>query len=423
MLCRNGGCTMPDLACIQEILKKYNQEHLLRFFDELSDNKKSKLLNQLATIDFEKVDSLFKSLKTISIPQGEVLEPLDYFIKNEISVKERRLLENQGTEILKQGQYAVVTMAGGQGTRLGHKGPKGTFELNLSPKKSSLFEILADKIKQANKRYNIQIPWYIMTSETNNKDTINYFESKNYFDYDKNNIHFFIQNKLPLIDTSGNILLRETYQVYEASNGNGNLFESLATNNMVSDMKKRGIKWIFVSGIDNILVKVADPIFLALTINNGTEIGAKTIFKKDPYSKDWVFCKKDSKPAMLGYERITEEITNANIDGRFLYREINILCHLFSIDALEKISNIDLPYHRATKKNTYINDEGMKIVPEEPNSYKFETFIFDSFRFFDNITLLRVQEEKEFAPIKDPAGIYSPDTATKLYLKEEFNSN
>ena len=126
---------------------------------------------------------------------------------------------------------------------------------------------------------------------------------------------------------------------------------------------------------------------------------------------------------MLGYERITEEITTANIDGRFLYREINILCHLFSIDALEKISNIDLPYHRATKKNTYINDEGMKIVPEEPNSYKFETFIFDSFRFFDNITLLRVQEEKEFAPIKDPAGIYSPDTATKLYLKEEFNSN
>ena len=190
------------------------------------------------------MDSLFRSLKTISIPQGEVLEPLDYFIKNEISVKERRLLENQGTEILKQGQYAVVTMAGGQGTRLGHKGPKGTFELNLSPKKSSLFEILADKIKQANKRYNIQIPWYIMTSETNNKDTINYFESKNYFDYDKNNIHFFIQNKLPLIDTSGNILLRETYQVYEASNGNGNLFESLATNNMVSDMKKRGIKWI-----------------------------------------------------------------------------------------------------------------------------------------------------------------------------------
>lgn len=413
---------MSEPSQILEVLKKYNQEHLLNFWSELNEDQKQSLQNQLNSIDFAKVDKLYKSLKTISIPQGEIVEPLDYFIKNEFSAKERRNLENQGTAMLKSGQYAVVTMAGGQGTRLGHKGPKGTFELNLFPKKESLFEILANKIKKANKRYNIEISWYIMTSETNNGDTISFFESKNYFGYEKEKIKFFIQNKLPLVDTNGKILLSETYQVYEASNGNGNLFESLKENNMISDMKNRGIKWIFISGIDNILVKIADPIFLALTINNGTEIGAKTIFKKDPYSRDWVFCKKNSKPAMLGYERITDEITNANIDGRFLYREINILCHLFSIDALEKISNIDLPYHRATKKNTYINEEGMKIVPEAPNSYKFETFIFDAFRFFDKITLLRVQEEKEFAPIKDPVGIYSPDAATKLYLKEEFNS-
>ncbi|MBP3462993.1 MAG: UTP--glucose-1-phosphate uridylyltransferase [Clostridia bacterium] len=413
---------MSEPSQILEVLKKYNQEHLLNFWSELNEDQKQSLQNQLNSIDFAKVDKLYKSLKTISIPQGEIVEPLDYFIKNEFSAKERRNLENQGTAMLKSGQYAVVTMAGGQGTRLGHKGPKGTFELNLFPKKESLFEILANKIKKANKRYNIEIPWYIMTSETNNGDTISFFESKNYFGYDKEKIKFFIQNKLPLVDTNGKILLSETYQVYEASNGNGNLFESLKENNMISDMKNRGIKWVFISGIDNILVKIADPIFLALTINNATEIGAKTIFKKDPYSRDWVFCKKNSKPAMLGYERITDEITNANIDGRFLYREINILCHLFSIDALEKISNIDLPYHRATKKNTYINEEGMKIVPEAPNSYKFETFIFDAFRFFDKITLLRVQEEKEFAPIKDPVGIYSPDAATKLYLKEEFNS-
>ena len=126
-------------------------------------------------------------------------EILDY-IKNEISTKERRHLENQGTEILKSGHYAVVTMAGGQGTRLGHKGPKGTFELNLSPRKESLFEILATKITQANKRFNISIPWYIMTSETNNADTIKFFEKNNYFGLDKSNINFFIQNKLPLVD-------------------------------------------------------------------------------------------------------------------------------------------------------------------------------------------------------------------------------
>ena len=409
-----------SLLNIKEILKKYNQEHLLDFYDELNDSQKESLLSQLINIDFEKVHTLYESLKTITIPTDETIEPLDYFIKDEIFVKERRKLENQGTEFLKSGHYAVLTMAGGQGTRLGHNGPKGTFELNLFPKKESLFEILANKIKGANKRYGIQIPWYIMTSETNNSDTIKFFESKNYFGYDKEKIHFFIQNKLPLVFKDGKMLLDEPYHVHEASNGNGNLFESLKSSNLIEEMKKNKIEWVFVSGIDNILVKVADPLFLGLTINNNTEIGAKTIFKKDPYSKDWVFCRKNNKPAMLGYERITDDITNACIDGKYQFREINILCHLFSINAIEKISKLDLPYHRATKKNTYINDEGMRIVPEVPNTYKFETFIFDSFKFFDNITLLRVNEEKEFAPIKDPVGIYSPETATKLYLKEEF---
>lgn len=413
-----------QLSDIREKLTKYNQEHLLDFYDELDECQKKELLHQLENIDFAKVNNLYNNLKTIPIPTDELIEPLDYFIKKDIPTKERRNLENLGTSILKLGHYAVLTMAGGQGTRLGHKGPKGTFELNLSPKKESLFEILADKIKQANRRYNIEIDWYIMTSETNNNETINFFKSKNYFRYNKNKIHFFIQNKLPLVSAlDGKILLSEPYKVHEASNGNGNLFESLKSNKLIEKMKQDKIEWVFVSGIDNILVKVADPLFLGLTINNNTEIGAKTIFKIDPYSHDWVFCKKNNKPAMLGYQRITEEITNSNINGKFLYREVNILCHLFSIKALEKIADIELPYHRATKKNHYINHEGMKVLPDFPNSYKFEKFIFDSFKFFDNITLLRVEENKEFAPIKDPIGIYSPDTATKLYLKEEFNIN
>ena len=148
----------PDPSQIKETLIKYNQEQLLAFWDELDESQKEKLLAQLSRINFKKIDSLYKTLKTIPIPKGEIIEPLDYFIKNEISTKGRRHLENQGTEILKSGHYAVITMAGGQGTRLGHKGPKGTYELNLTPKKLSLFEILATKLLQANKRYSITIP-------------------------------------------------------------------------------------------------------------------------------------------------------------------------------------------------------------------------------------------------------------------------
>lgn len=408
---------------IQYELKKYNQEHLLMFFDELNSYEREKLLNQLSTINYEKINSLYNSLKNYSIPTDEVIEPLDYYIKNDFTESEKSLLNDIGENILRQNTYAIITMAGGQGTRLGHKGPKGTFELNLYPEKKSLFEILAIKITEANEKYNINIPWYIMTSEDNNDETINFFKEKKYFGLHKENIYFFTQNKLPLVSFDGKILMAEPHKIHEVSNGNGDIFDSLGKNNLIETMKQNGIKWTFISGIDNILADISDSLFLGLTINNNTQIGSKTIFKKDAFSHDWVFCKKNNKPSMLGYERITEDLTNAKINNKYLYREINILCHIFSIDALEKCSELDLPYHMASKKNIYINDEGMKIFPNKPNSYKFEKFIFDSFKYFDNITLLRVNPDEEFAPIKNPEGVYSPMSATKLYIKQQKNEN
>ena len=406
---------------IREKLNKYNQSHLLDFLSEITDVKREQLLKQLSNIDYEKISTLYNTLKNFTIPSDEIIEPIDYYIKDDFTDSEKNQLSEIGNNILKQNNYAVVTMAGGQGTRLGHNGPKGTFELNLYPEKKSLFEILAIKIQEANEKYSINIPWYIMTSEENNDETNSFFNEKNYFGLNKDNVFFFTQNKLPLVSFDGDMLLAEPYRVHEVSNGNGDIFESLLKNGLIENMKNRGIKWIFISGIDNILADISDPLFLGLTINNNTQIGSKTIFKQNAYSQDWVFCKKNNKPSMLGYERITEEITNAKKDDKYLYREINILCHIFSIDALEKCAHVELPYHMAAKKNIYINEEGMKIFPNKPNSYKFEKFIFDSFKFFDNITLLRVNPEEEFAPIKNPEGVYSPMTATKLYIKQQNN--
>ena len=406
---------------IQKKLNKYNQSHLLNFLSELTDYEKEQLLRQLVNIDYEKISTLFNSLKDFTIPTDEIIEPLDYYIKDDFTDSEKNQLSEIGNNILQQNNYAIITMAGGQGTRLGHNGPKGTFELNLYPEKKSLFEILAIKIQETNEKYRINIPWYIMTSEENNDETISFFNEKNYFGLNKDYVFFFTQNKLPLVSFDGEMLLAEPYKVHEVSNGNGDIFDSLLKNGLIENMKNRGIKWIFISGIDNILADISDPLFLGLTINNNTQIGSKTIFKQNAYSQDWVFCKKNNKPSMLGYERITEEITNEKKDDKYLYREINILCHIFSIDALEKCAHVELPYHMASKKNIYINEEGMKIFPNKPNSYKFEKFIFDSFKFFDNITLLRVNPEEEFAPIKNPEGVYSPMTATKLYIKQQNN--
>ena len=289
--------------------------------------------------------------------------------------------------------------------------------LNLKPFKKSLFQIIAENIIETNIKYNIIIPWYIMTSEENHNQTVEFFEINNFFEYPKEKIKFFKQNKLPLINTEGKLILQEPYLIKEASNGNGNVFNSMEKSNIIKIMHTEGIKWICFGGIDNVLLKNVDPLFLGLTIANNMEIGSKSIFKKEPLEKTAVYCKKNGKPSILDYDDIDLELSESKILGTniYLYREANMLSHIMSLDAVEKIKNIELKYHRAYKKNAFVNSEGVKQVPNKPNTFKFENFIFDAFSYFENMLLLRVNENEEFAPIKDFTGIYNPDTAIEKY--------
>lgn len=303
------------------------------------------------------------------------------------------------------------------GTRLGYHGPKATFELNLIPRKS-LFEILCDNLKTIQETYEIALHWYIMTSPENHSETIQFFESKNYFHYPKEKVHFFIQEKLPIIDINGKVILDKKYLIKEAANGNGDIFRALGKSGMLENMKNNGIKWISAGGIDNILLKLVDLLFIGMTVGKDYKIASKSAFKdlaSDPIS---VFCKKNGKPSILEYTHISQTMSEMqDASGNYLYRDVNILAHLFSIDALEKLKDIELPYHRAFKKNAFINYEGVKEVPLNPNSFKFEKFIFDAFSYFDDMLLLRVNEDEEFAPIKDFIGIYSPETAKMKYIR------
>lgn len=316
-------------------------------------------------------------------------------------------------------------MAGGQGTRLGYKGPKGTYMLNLKPIKKSLFQIIAENIIETNKKYNVIIPWYIMTSEENNNDTIRFFAINNFFGYPKEKIKFFKQNKLPLIDINGKLILQEPYLIKEASNGNGNVFNSMEKANILEELKNNDINWVSFGGIDNVLLENIDPLLLGLTVCNNMEIGSKSIFKKEPLEKTAVYCKKNNKPSILDYDDITLELSESKIinTNTYLYREANMLSHIMSLKAIETVKDIELKYHRAYKKNTFVNFEGVKQVPDKPNSFKFENFIFDAFSYFDDMLLLRVDENDEFAPIKDFTGIYNPDTAIEKYNRKRIKLN
>ncbi len=395
------------LAKVKNLLKIHNQEHLLNFYDNLTNNQKESLLNQILNIDFENILGLYKRLSVFKEVNYKDIQPLPHVEKNKLSTFEIKKYTNIGEEILKNNQFAVVTMAGGQGSRLGYLGPKGTYELNFDLFKKSLFEIICDNLKETNKKYGITLPWFIMTSEENDLATKKYFNEHSFFNYPENYIFFFKQEQMPLVNTSGKLILIEPWIIKCASSGNGNVFSSLEKSGMIQKMKDLNIKWVSFGGIDNILLKTADPLFLGLTIDGNHQIASKTFFKEQPLEKTAVYCKKYNKIAILDYADITMEISEQkDSNGCYLYREANLLSHIMSIDAICKSATLDLPYHRAFRKNTFLNEEGTKQVPDSPNTYKFEKFIFDAFSYFDTMLLFRVNPQEEFAPIKTTSNIY-----------------
>lgn len=410
------------LSTVRDVLKKYNQEHLIRFIGELTEQQKTNLLNQILNINFDEIMQLYTDFKEDDVNPTEEIEPLPYTIKENLPKNKIKQFYNTGIKAIKSGKVGVVTLAGGQGSRLGCKGPKGSFYLETEPK-ISLFEILANYIKKYANRYQVNIPWYIMTSTSNYFDTINFFENNNFFNFARNNIYFFTQENLPIIDIDGKLVLSEINKINFASNGNGNVFRALKKANFISDMESRKLQWLFFGGIDNVLLNPLDPVFIGFTILSKLQASSKTLFKEDPSDISWVFAREKGKPGIADCENFTEQVSILkDKKGNYLYREINMLAHLFSLNAVKKLSTIKLPYHRAFRKNAFINEEGMKQVPDSPNIYKFEQFIFDAFSYFKDIALLRVKKEDEFAPIKDFNGPYNPEIASEKYKNLILNT-
>jgi len=400
----------------KQIIEKYEQSHLLNFYDKLNENNKEELLNQILEIDFDLMKNLF--LNKNNIKNGEdSITAIGCKDKSKMSVEEIDFYKNKGIEEIKNNKYAVVTMAGGQGTRLGHNGPKGTFMLDINPPKS-LFEIFCDKLKNIKEKYNATIPWYIMTSKENNADTVKFFEENNYFNYSKEDIKFFKQGEIPMIDKKGKIILTEEGLIKQGANGHGGIFEAMFNNGIVEDMKKRKIEWVFIGPVDNPLVQMTDEIAIGYASEKNVLALGKSIIKANPEEKVGVFCKRNNKPSVVEYTEISKEMSEEKDEnGELLFGESHINCNIFNIKGIEKIGAEKLPYHTAFKKATYMNELGEIIKPEEPNCYKFETFIFDSFEKLDNMEILRGKREEEFAPVKNREGIDSPKTAKELYEK------
>ena len=298
----------------------------------------------------------------------------------------------------------------------GHPKAKGTYKIEFEDGGKYLFEIIVDTLKRAREEYGVTIPWYIMTSNENNEDTTSFLEENNYFGYPKEYVYIFEQGKLPLLDEQGKLLVGKDGIIKEASNGNGGIFNSMLKKGAIEDMDKRGIEWIFIGSVDNILLKNIDVLLLGLTASRGNQIGTRTVLKRSPDEKVGVLCKQNNRVKVIEYTELPDDIASITDDnGELVFGESHIMCNLFNINAVKRSSTKELEYHVAFKKSNYLDKDGNLIEPDKSNAYKFEQFIFDSFKLFDDIAILRGKREEDFAPVKNMVGDDSPETAKKLY--------
>ena len=391
-------------------LKEYNQEHLLSFYDTLNDDEKASLLEQISKIDFEYILNLYKNKDNFEMMDKEVTN-IGALDKSKI---EKDTFNNIGVDAIKKGKLAVCSMAGGQGTRLGFNGPKGTFMLELN-KPTSIFETIINKLKDAKEKYGVLLYWYIMTSEQNHEDTVNFFVENNFFEYDKEHVIFFKQGELPLVDKEGKIVLKDKCNVFMAPDGNGGIFRALGDKKILDHMKEHDIQYLSVGNVDNILIDLVEPLALGVMINKNAELVSKSFMKPSPEGKWGVFCKMNGKFSVIEYIETPKELLEArNEEGELIFGDAHYGCNLFDRKLLERIVSESLTMHAACKKNKAINSDGES---EEIDTYKFEAFIFDAFGMANDPVILRGNKDEEFAPIKNKEGDESPATAIALYKK------
>lgn len=389
------------------------QEHLLQYFGELDEAQQTGLLNQIEALDLSLLDLIKDGVK--EVPKGK-LAPLGAVTLDEIKEK-KDTYKKRGLEAIRQCQVGAVLLAGGQGTRLGLDKPKGMLNVGIH-KELYLFEQLVNNLMEVVKEADAWVPLFVMTSEKNNADTVAFFKEKDYFGYNKDYVFFFVQEMAPSVGYDGKILMEAKDRLSTSPNGNGGWFSSLVKAGLLDKINELGVKFLNVFAVDNVLQKMADPVFVGTTLEAGAVCGSKVVAKADPNERVGVLCLEDGRPSIVEYYEMTDEIIHSRDDkGNLLYNYGVILNYLFDVKTLTDILNRSMPTHVVEKKIPYINEKAELVKPQEPNGYKFETLVLDMIHMMDNCLSFEVEREHEFAPIKNATGVDSLESARKLMEK------
>ncbi len=394
-------------------LEKFGQMQVLKYYDELDDAGKKALIEQ---IDGTDMSILANCKNKEELEKRGVISPLDCMEIPEIKEHEKEY-EAIGLDAIKHGKVAALLLAGGMGTRLGSDNPKGMYNVGKT-RDLYIFECLINNLKEVTDKAGAFVHIYIMTSEKNNAATIAFFKEKNFFGYPEDHIHFFMQAMAAATDYDGKIYLEEKGRMATSPNGNGGWFVSLVNAGLLDHVHANGIEWFNVFAVDNVLQRIADPVFVGATIAKKCTVGAKVVRKAAPDEKVGVICLEDGRPSIVEYYDLTEDLMNARNDkGDPAYNFGVILNYLFTTEQLERILNGALPLHIVEKKIPCLDENGNLFKPESPNGYKYENLVLDMIHQCDSCLPFEVDREREFAPIKNKTGVDSVESAQALLEK------
>jgi len=416
-----AGRTAPhQLAQLRASLASQGQEHLLQFWSELSTEQQDQLYTELAALDLEEVQEYFQrtvgEMRSAGAKLDDKMQPLtESQCGSVVKSSDRELQQYEALSLteIAAGRVGILLLAGGQGTRLGTSYPKGMYDVGL-PSHKTLFQLQSERIlgleRLAEERTGLRgsITWYIMTSASTVTPTTQFFKENNYFGLAPENVVVFQQGTLPCFTFEGKMILGDKHKLSVAPDGNGGLYRALRNEGILEDMRERGITNIQLYCVDNILVKVGDPVFMGYCLSKGAECANKVVRKGFPTEAVGITCKVDGHYQVVEYSEITQQSAERrNNDGSLTYAAANICIHFFTFDFLERVvleNERSLQHHVAKKKIPFVNAAGELVKPDKPNGIKMEKFVFDVFRFANKFVVWECLRDEEFAPLKNAEG-------------------
>lgn len=397
------------------------QAQVFAFFDQLAPDVQASLLAEAGEIDLGEVERLNRTLVAAGGAAagvnlgGLAPAPFEPLVAHGGDAAAWQEAKHAGEVALRDGRVAAFTVAGGQGTRLGYDGPKGTFPVTPVTKKT-LFQVFAEKLLAAGKRYGRPLHWFIMTSHQNHVATEAFFKEHNFFGIDAGRVHFFRQGRMPAVDFNGKILLETRGSLALSPDGHGGSLRALERSGALDLMQREGIDTLSYFQVDNPLVRAIDPAFIGWHLLRGSEMTSKMVPKAYPEEKVGVFCAQAGKIVVVEYSDLpleTQRETDAK--GQLRYVAGSIAIHLLDREFIRRMAlggdGATLSFHRADKKIPTIDAAGAAVKPAKANGVKFEMFVFDALPFAQNPLVIETNRADDFSPVKNADGLDSPQTS------------